>query len=106
MKRLVLFITVFVLLFASFAVVGNRAEAQGGLTARVLASQLNIRERGSITAGILAEANWGDTLTVLGRNLAGTWIKVIARDGTVGWVSVFWVRLSVNIPRLSIPVTS
>lgn len=82
------------------------ATTSTGLTAQVLASQLYLRGRPSVTGGILTVVNWGATLTVLGRNFRATWVKVMAPDGTIGWVSVFWVRLSKNVRYDSLPIVS
>ncbi len=113
MKRLNLLVltVIFVLSFAVAAFPANSAHAANndtgsstGLTAQVLASQLYIRGRPSVTAGVLSAVNWGTRLTVLGRNARATWIKVVAPDKTVGWVSVFWVRLSRNVRYDSLPI--
>ena len=106
MRRFLLILSVLVLMIVSFAAVAAPAKADSYLTAKVLASQLYIRQSGKANAGILSAVNWGDTLYVLGRNARGNFIKILAPDGTVGWVSVYWVRLSVNIPRTSIPIVS
>ena len=105
MKRSILLITVCVMLLASLVSVNAPAKA-ASLTAMVLASQLNVREGPGINKGILEEVNWGERLVVLGRNPLANWLEVVTPDGTVGWVSAFWVRLSVNISRSSIPIVS
>jgi hypothetical protein len=113
MKRLNMFVltVIFILSFvvAAFPATPTHAadtENGTGLTAQVLASQLYIRGRPAITGGILARVNWGTRLTVLGRNPRATWIKVVAPDHTVGWVSVFWVRLSRNVRYDSLPIVA
>jgi uncharacterized protein YgiM (DUF1202 family) len=81
--------------------------AQTGLTAQVLASQLFIRARPSSVAGVLSRTNWGDTLEVLGRDRTANWLKIRkVKDGTVGWVSSHWVKLSRNIARTDLPIVS
>ncbi len=106
MKRLILFITIFALVFASFAAVNTSAKAASGMTATVLASQLNVRSQPRISGGWLTAVNWGDRLVVLGRNDRANWFLVVTPDGTIGWVSAFWVRMSRNVSRSSLPITT
>jgi hypothetical protein len=44
----------------------------------------------------------GDPLEVVGKNLAGNWLKVICSDGKKGWVAVSCLDL--NIPLADLPV--
>jgi uncharacterized protein YgiM (DUF1202 family) len=107
MKRLILAVLAIVFVSSFFAVqtpTHAAPKASTGLTALVLASQLNIRDEPSIGDNILGTTNWGETLTVLGRNPAANWYKIVAPDGTTGWVSAFWVRLSKNVARRSLPI--
>lgn len=110
MKRLVLVMIVAVLVAGTFATIQSPAKAapaqQGIMTAQVLASQLYVRTRGSLNAGILSVVNWGDRLIVLGRSRLANWAKIIAPDGTVGWVSIFWIRLQYNVAYASLPIVS
>jgi hypothetical protein len=109
--KLLVLTMIFILTFtvAAFPVAtahAKNADEGTGLTAQVLASQLYIRGRPSVLGGVLTAVNWGTTLTVLGRNPRATWIKVVAPDGTVGWCSVFWVRLSKNVRYDSLPIVA
>jgi hypothetical protein len=71
-------------------------------TLRVTADLLNVRETPSTDAQILARLNAGDTLPVVGRNIAGDWLQVRLKDGRLGWVAVQWVESSV--PPTALPI--
>ncbi len=117
MKRSILWIVAFALVFVALSALNVPALAQTQtptpvptfsattpLGATVVASQLYVRAQARIGSNVLTAVNWGDKLVVLGRNSRANWLEVIAPDGTVGWVSAFWVRLSLNIPRSSLPI--
>jgi hypothetical protein len=65
----------------------------GPITARVLVTALRFRAGPSSTAPILTTIPFSTVLPVLGRNARRTYIKV-NYNGTFGWVSSFYVRLT------------
>ncbi len=74
-----------------------------GETARVLPSQLSVRKGPGTSNLRIGHLAMGTVVTVLGRNTAGTWLKVQTDQDLVGWVSVHWVILS-QANLMSLPV--
>jgi hypothetical protein len=78
--------------------------APTGVTGRILVDGLRLRKEPNVRAEIITSIPFGTTVPVLGRNAARTFLKVDF-NGTVGWVSSGFVRLSTG--RLSaLPVVS
>jgi uncharacterized protein YraI len=51
---------------------------------------------------VVGQARQGDALQVTGRNAIGNWFKVIAADGTDGWVSILGLQINVPIDRVTV----
>jgi hypothetical protein len=102
MRRLLLFSSMLLLVLGLFAVPTTTAEAQGVIGTVVNARHLNVRYGPSVQFGILAVVNRGETLYVVGRNAAGSWINVSLGQYS-GWVSSAYLWL--NVPLYSLPIT-
>jgi len=63
---------------------------------------LNLRAGPGTSYRRLGKLNSGDELEVIGRNPDGDWLKVIAPDGTKGWVFAEHVKLNISLD--SVPV--
>jgi uncharacterized protein YraI len=71
-------------------------------TAHVAAGNLNVRSGPGVTYSSVAVAHNGDSLVLIGRNSAATWIKVRLANGTEGWVNVTLVSTSISIASLPV----
>jgi uncharacterized protein YraI len=71
-------------------------------TGTVTAAALNVRTGPGTTYNILKAMPRGTVVTLLGRNSAATWAKVRLADGTVGWMSGYYLIESVPIGTLPI----
>ncbi len=76
-----------------------------GVTASVRAFALNVRNGPTTSAGRIGMLRIGQVVTPLGKNSAGTWLKVQTNTGLIGWVSARWVALS-GATLTSLPVVS
>ena len=63
---------------------------------------LNVRTGPGTSFGIITSVPSGIVVTLQGRNTATTWIKARLADGTVGWVSAYYLRSSTNFSTLPI----
>jgi uncharacterized protein YraI len=71
-------------------------------TAHVAAGNLNIRSGPGPTYTSVAVAGNGDSLVLIGRNSAATWVKVRLANGTEGWVNVTLVSTTISITSLPV----
>jgi uncharacterized protein YgiM (DUF1202 family) len=107
-----LFSIVVGVLVLSFVVFQSPVQAQSNdaFNATVRAAVLNVRSGPSLRSAALERLKLGTTVTVLGRNSAGTWFEVRTSQGTVGWVAALWARLSsgsvMNVPVASVSTTT
>jgi uncharacterized protein YgiM (DUF1202 family) len=67
--------------------------APGVLSATVTASRLNVRAEPNATASVLTQVTSGQSFTVLVTSPDNNWVQINA-NGTTGWVSANFVRLS------------
>ncbi len=72
---------------------GGSSVPAGGVTARVLVTALRLRAGPSTATQILTVIPFNTVVPVLGRNARSTYVKVDF-NGTVGWISVFFVRIT------------
>lgn len=63
----------------------------------VESEELNLRTGPSYDFPVLEVLVRGDTLTVIGKNLDGTWLEVITATGQRGWVLTDLVKLNINL---------
>jgi uncharacterized protein YraI len=71
-------------------------------TAHVAAGNLNVRSGPGATYASVAVAHNGDSLVLIGRNSAATWVKVRLANGTEGWVNVTLVATTISIASLPV----
>lgn len=71
-------------------------------TAHVTAGNLNVRSGPGVTYTSIAVAGNGDSLVLIGRNSASTWVKVRLASGTEGWVNASEISTSISISTLPI----
>jgi hypothetical protein len=64
-----------------------------GVTARVVVRALRMRSAPSGASAVVTTIPFNTVLPVLGRNAGRTYVKVNF-NGTVGWISVFYIRLT------------
>lgn len=72
------------------------------LTAEVNAARLNMRTGPSILHDILNQYEKGDSVTVIGAAPGKEWLKVIAKDGKVGWIYVTFVTINGEVSLLPV----
>ena len=71
-------------------------------TAVVNTGRLNVRSGPGVAFGILTRVGRGETLTLLGRNSAGSWVNVKIGSGIVGWVNAAYIVPAVAISSLPV----
>jgi SH3-like domain-containing protein len=76
--------------------------APAAATATVRQLLLAVYAEPSSDAEIIARAARGSALDVLGRNTTGDWVQVRDEEGTVGWVAVNGVTVSVDVTTLPV----
>jgi uncharacterized protein YraI len=78
-------------------------EAQVTPVAVVTAGRLNVRSGPSVGNPVVAVADQGEQLTLLGRNADVSWVQIMMSDGIQGWVGTRY--LDSSIPLSDLPVT-
>ena len=73
-------------------------------TGTVPGLRLNMRSGPAVTYGIIDVLAQGERVTLLGRNAAGTWIKVANSSSLQGWV--YGPLLQMSVAAASLPVAS
>ena len=71
-------------------------------TAVVNTGALNVRSGPSTGYAVTSAAYLGETVTLLGRNSAGDWVKVRLGSGHEGWVNASLIQSSVAISSLGV----
>ncbi len=61
---------------------------------------LNMRSGPGVTNPVIKVVSSGTVVTLLGRNSTSTWAKVRLNDGTIGWVSAYYLISSTSISSL------
>ena len=69
-------------------------------TGVVIAGSLNLRSGPGVNYNTIAVLQGGTTVALLGRNANGSWLKVKAPTGTVGWVNAGYISTSYSIQNL------
>ncbi|MCI0709958.1 MAG: SH3 domain-containing protein [Chloroflexi bacterium] len=83
--------------------VTNPDGAESGLmTGIVTAYALNVRSGPSTSYAIIGRLVLFTPVQIIGRNDAGTWLRIRRSSGTLGWVSATYVRVDANI--MSLPI--
>lgn len=84
------------------AAVANQAGMQA--TVIVNSARLNIRSGPGVTYGIIGKAQRNETVTVLARNAAGTWVQIAlpGNQDEFGWVAVAYLRLTDAVADLPV----
>ncbi len=91
-----------VLILAGLLALPARHVAAQTPTATVTASVLNVRAGPSPGYPVITTVAKGTVLTLLARDSASSWVKVQLPNGTVGWVTTFY--LSSGTPFSTLPV--
>src|SRR5579859_1307228 len=107
MKRRLLFLTVILALLMGLVAFHTPVKADNNtatLTVKVIAARLRIRSLAGTQGKLVGVLKRNDVVVLLGKNAAGTWLKITA-NGLTGWVSVVWIKLG-KISLKSIPVVS
>ena len=89
-RRLILAFLLSVILLSSAALPAP-AQAAPAVTGITTAVVLNVRTTAYLYSHIVATAKYGTKVTILGRNVFGTWLE-IQYPGVVGWVSWRFIR--------------
>ncbi len=71
-------------------------------TAVVITGALNVRSGPGITYGVVTVVRSGEQVLLLGRNSAGSWVKVRASTNEEGWVNATLVKTSVPVHELPV----
>jgi uncharacterized protein YgiM (DUF1202 family) len=71
-------------------------------TAMVITGALNVRSGPGVGYAILHVVRHGDTVTLLGRNGAGSWAQARLATGQVGWLNAALIQPSVPITTLAV----
>jgi uncharacterized protein YgiM (DUF1202 family) len=89
----------------AYPIINLPVEGQGGpvgATATVNTGALNVRSGPGVGFGVLVSYFRGTTLTMIARNSAASWVKVVTPSGVQGWVSAPFIATS--FPIVSLPV--
>jgi uncharacterized protein YgiM (DUF1202 family) len=89
----------------AYPIINLPVEGQGGptgATATVNTGALNVRSGPGIGFGVIASYYRGTVLTMIARDAANSWVKVVTPSGAQGWVSAPYVATS--YPIVSLPV--
>jgi uncharacterized protein YgiM (DUF1202 family) len=78
------------------------ASADGTPTAYVTAGRLNVRTGPGVGFAVVTRIDQWQTMTLLARNSAATWVNIRLPNGTEGWVNAYYIRASV--PVVDLPV--
>lgn len=73
-----------------------------GALGTVNTGALNVRTGPDVGYPAFTSISNGTTVTLLARNAASTWVKVILRDGRQGWVNASFLILNVSINSLPV----
>lgn len=73
-----------------------------GATGTVNTGALNVRTGPSVGYPAFTTISNGQVVTLLGRNSAATWVKVILHDGRQGWVNASYLITSVPVANLPV----
>lgn len=76
--------------------------AQARAEATVSGTFLNLRAGPSTNYTRLGQVKQNDKLEIQGKNPEGTWIKIVAPDGTNAWVSLTYVDLNVSLDDIAV----
>ncbi|MCZ7666025.1 MAG: SH3 domain-containing protein [Chloroflexi bacterium] len=68
----------------------------------VVTGNLNVRTGPGLSYAEITSVPYGTTLTLVGRNHDGTWVKVRLSNGTEGWVNAAYITTSVPVTSLPI----
>ena len=63
---------------------------------------LNVRSGPGVSFNNFDTLSRGETVTVLGRNTAGSWIEIVLPNGSTGWVSSSYMTISTAVVNLPI----
>lgn len=89
---------------AATTTTGQSAPASAN-TVTVTAARLNVRSEPNISASILTKVNSGESYGILARSADNNWIQINV-NGTVGWVSALFVRVSGGTPTAQAGATA
>ncbi len=73
-----------------------------GAMGTVITGALNVRTGPGVEFLAFTTINNGATVRLLGRNAAGTWVKIILNDGRQGWVNASFLNLNVSVGTLPV----
>jgi uncharacterized protein YraI len=63
-----------------------------GISGQITAGALNVRDMPGTYGNILGQLTRGETVPLIGRNQAGTWLQASTQHG-VGWISKYYVQV-------------
>ena len=66
--------------------------------------RLNMRQGPGVTYDIIRVLAQGERVTILGRNAAATWLKVVASGNAQGWV--YATLLQTSVPAATLPIVT
>jgi uncharacterized protein YgiM (DUF1202 family) len=97
---------------AQVASAGRATPAPGTLTVptgpsegRVVASRLRVRQGPGLNFPILGLLAFDTRVSIVARDVRGTWYQIDLGDGNTGWISARWVRVSRAV-RSRLPVVA
>ena len=64
----------------------DKKENENITKARVLASTLNVRDKGSLDGRVIGILSSGDIIEVVGQSVTGEWVNIKLSTGQTGWV--------------------
>lgn len=95
---------ILLLLGSALAVLATPAHADGQPTGVVITGRLNVRTGPGVSYTVVTRVDEGQTVTLLARNTAATWVKVRLADAVEGWVNASYLKASV--PLADLPVNT
>jgi len=70
--------------------------------AYVTTGQLNVRTGPGVGFAVVARIDQWQTMTLLARNRAATWVNIRLPNGTEGWVNAYYIHASISLVKLPV----
>ncbi len=99
-RKIVLSFIMILLLATAVNLVTAAPYQADSATAVVKTGSLNVRYGPSVAYSVITSLQWGDSVTLLGRNSDSSWAKIRLADNSNGWVSTAYITPSTPISGL------
>jgi len=85
------------------AITASADEAPG---AYVVTGRLNVRTGPGVAFAVVTRLDQWQTMTLLARNAAASWVNIRLPNGLEGWVNAYYIRASIAIVNLPVAGTN